>query len=136
MLAPTIVLTLTFAVGCTTNEDSVTRPAAPADTPADADTPDSDTSNPSNSNSEMPKTVYLDVRTQSEWDDDHLDTAKHIPVAEVAEKIETEVTDKNTPIVVFCAKGGRAGRVKTQLEKMGYTDVTNGGGIDDVRDSQ
>ena len=41
--------------------------------------------------------------------------------------------DKARPIVVYCAKGGRAGKAKQQLEAAGYTRVVNGGGFDDLR---
>lgn len=38
-------------------------------------------------------------------------------------------SDTNTPLLVFCAVGGRSQIAKLALEEMGYTTVTNGGGI-------
>ena len=41
--------------------------------------------------------------------------------------------DKAKPVVVYCAKGGRAQKAKEALEAAGYTHVVNGGGYDDLR---
>jgi phage shock protein E len=41
--------------------------------------------------------------------------------------------DKTKPIVVYCASGGRAAKAKTQLDAAGYSNVVNGGGVDDLR---
>jgi len=46
-------------------------------------------------------------------------------------KLENQVghLSKNTPIVVYCAKGRRAGIAKRILKRLGYTQVTSLGGI-------
>jgi len=41
--------------------------------------------------------------------------------------------DKTKPVVVYCARGGRAQKAKDQLDAAGYTHVVNGGGYDDLR---
>jgi rhodanese-related sulfurtransferase len=80
--------------------------------------------------------VVLDVRTPEEFGD-HLPTATNVPVDDLPKRL-AEVDhlaggDKAKPIVVYCHAGGRAARAKRALEAAGYTNVTNGGGIDDLR---
>ena len=79
--------------------------------------------------------LLLDVRSQEEWDERHLEGANLIPVNELggrlAEVAKLTGDDKTKPIVVYCRSGARAGRAKKQLLKAGYTQVTNLGGIDD-----
>ena len=40
--------------------------------------------------------------------------------------------DKTTPILVYCAVGGRAGRVSAALKSKGYDAAVNAGGFDMV----
>mgnify|MGYP001359789473 CR=1 FL=1 len=81
--------------------------------------------------------VVLDVRTTDEYRGDHLQQAVNIPIQDFSTRIaEVEKLtggDKSKPIVVHCAKGGRAAKAKQQLESAGYTTVVNGGGLDDLR---
>lgn len=81
--------------------------------------------------------VVIDVRTPDEFAEDHLQQATNIPIQDFAQRI-AEVDkltsgDKTKPIVLHCAAGGRATKAKTQLEAAGYTQVVNGGGLDDLR---
>lgn len=79
--------------------------------------------------------VLLDVRTTEEYSERHLDKAVNISVdnlsAQMSEVEKLTSGDKSKPIVVYCQRGGRAGRAKEMLTKAGYTQVTNLGGIDD-----
>jgi phage shock protein E len=81
--------------------------------------------------------LVLDVRTPQEFGAGHLSTATNVPVDEVGARLaEVDALahgDKAKPIVVYCAKGGRAARAKQMLEGAGYTNVVNGGGYDDLR---
>ncbi|MGI1679274.1 MAG: rhodanese-like domain-containing protein [Cellvibrionaceae bacterium] len=76
--------------------------------------------------------IWVDVRSDKEWDSGHLDGAVHIPHTEITEKIVSLTEDKNAPIKLYCRSGGRAGMAKKELEKMGYTNVTNVGGLKDA----
>ena len=67
----------------------------------------------------------------------HLAMAINLPVSELAGRL-AEVDrlvggDRTRPIVVYCASGSRSARAKTQLEAAGYTQVVNGGRLDDLR---
>ncbi|MBI1371723.1 MAG: hypothetical protein GC159_03040 [Phycisphaera sp.] len=77
--------------------------------------------------------LVIDVRTQEEWDTDHIATAVLIPYDQIGDKITGVTTDKDKPIFLHCRSGGRAGKAKATLEAMGYTHVTNLGGLDDAR---
>ena len=77
--------------------------------------------------------VVIDVRSQEEWDEGHVESAILIPHNQIGKQITKRVPDKATPILLYCRSGGRAGRAMTLLKKMGYTDVTNLGGLDDAR---
>ena len=77
--------------------------------------------------------LVLDVRTLEEYEDGALAGAKHISVDELGARMAELGADKSKPIVVYCATGNRAGKAKQQLEAAGYTQVVNGGGLDDLR---
>ncbi|MEO8268861.1 MAG: rhodanese-like domain-containing protein [Aureliella sp.] len=88
---------------------------------------------PSTSVSEPEDVVIIDVRSNEEWESGHLAQAIHIPHAEIAQQIERVASDKDAKIVLYCAAGGRAGRAKEVLDGLGYTQVENAGGYDDVK---
>ena len=75
--------------------------------------------------------VILDVRTQEEFDEAHIDGAILIPDYEINEKAEGILTDKNQLILVYCRSGRRSKLASAQLAKMGYTNVKEFGGIID-----
>lgn len=77
--------------------------------------------------------LWIDVRSTSEHLFDSIDGDTHIPLADIAERIGEVAPDKNTPISLYCAVGGRAGKARSILKDMGYTQVKNAGGIDDAR---
>lgn len=79
--------------------------------------------------------LLLDVRSQAEFDEGHVDGAVLIPHDELAERIAevaaAQGNDKSKPIVVYCRSGGRAGKAKQTLKDAGYETVTNLGGFTD-----
>ena len=79
--------------------------------------------------------ILLDVRTQGEFDDGHIDAAKLIPHDQLASRMD-EVRklagdDLGKPIVLYCRSGKRAGLAKQVLLDQGFTHVTNLGGYKD-----
>jgi len=76
----------------------------------------------------------IDVRSQEEWEAGHVERASHIPHTEIADRIKEVTDDKNAKIVLYCAAGSRAGIAKKALEDLGFTNVENAGGYDDVKD--
>lgn len=81
-----------------------------------------------------PKTVWLDVRSVEEFQEDHMDNTENIPHTEIVARIADLGLDKDTPIKVFCRSGVRAGLALTSLQELGYTNVENVGGIADARE--
>ena len=76
--------------------------------------------------------IWIDVRSQAEYESGHLEEAILIPHDQIAERI-AEVTDnKNATIHLYCRSGGRAGRAKTALNDLGFINVVNEGGYEDV----
>ena len=67
----------------------------------------------------------IDVREQSEWDTGHVVGATLVPLGDVPQRIAEVVPDRDTPLVVHCAVGGRSSRATAWLEQMGYTNVAN-----------
>ena len=78
--------------------------------------------------------LLLDVRTQAEYAERHLDGSILIPHTELPARIDEVLKaqggDKNKAIVVFCRRGGRAEVAKSALLQNGFTEVTNLGAID------
>lgn len=74
--------------------------------------------------------LLVDVRTPREYNAGHLPNAKLIPISQVESRLEEFGGDKNRPIVVYCASGGRSGKAKGILESHGFTNVVNGGGYE------
>ena len=82
---------------------------------------------------EEPLDTWIDVRSESEYQQSSISGHANIPHTEIAARITELVNDKDTPIYLYCRSGRRAGLAKTALEEMGYTQVSNAGGIEDVR---
>ncbi|MFT6005761.1 MAG: phage shock protein E [Pseudoalteromonas tetraodonis] len=77
--------------------------------------------------------VYIDVRTWAEYQVDHIEGDSRIHVSEIVTGVSEQFSNKDTPIYLYCAVGGRAGKAAEKLTQSGYTNVHNAGGIDDVR---
>jgi phage shock protein E len=77
--------------------------------------------------------VIIDVRTQAEYDADHLDGAVLISHEQIGEHIAAVVADKGAPIALYCASGRRAELARQTLHAMGYTHVENMGGLEEAR---
>lgn len=79
---------------------------------------------------------WIDVRSTEEYDKKHVEVAVNIVHTEIAEKIGAVTEDKNAKIYVYCRSGNRAGKAKSSLEKLGYTNVENVGGLQQAEDLQ
>jgi len=124
----TIVLTALLLTACA-DEPAPTPPPAAPETPA-AETP-TDTG-ATDAPADAAEPLIIDVRSQEEWDAGHLPNAVLIPHTEIGAKIGDVTTDKSRQIYLHCRSGGRAGKAKTALEEMGYTNVENVGGYEDA----
>ena len=75
--------------------------------------------------------IILDVRTQKEFDEAHIDGAILIPDYEIADKAESVLKDKDQLLLVYCRSGRRSKLAAEELIKLGYTNVKEFGGIID-----
>ena len=71
--------------------------------------------------------TIVDVRTPHEFDQGKIPGSINIPVDRLSSQIN-KLKSINTPIVLCCASGMRAGMAKSILKKAGIQDVYNGGG--------
>jgi molybdopterin/thiamine biosynthesis adenylyltransferase/rhodanese-related sulfurtransferase len=67
----------------------------------------------------------IDVREPVEWAEGHVAGATLIPLADVPARIEAEVPDRDTPLLLHCHSGARSGRAAAYLASLGYTNVAN-----------
>lgn len=72
--------------------------------------------------------VLLDVRTSQEYMEGHVPESKNVPLQTI-EKITALVKNRETPLYVYCYSGARSNQAVQLLQRMGYTKVTNIGGI-------
>ena len=82
--------------------------------------------------SEKAYSVMIDVRTDEEWNAGYIEGAIHIPLSEIERDIENYEISKDEEILLYCRSGNRSGRAKVILDELGYTNVTNIGGIASV----
>jgi phage shock protein E len=69
--------------------------------------------------------VVLDVRTQQEWNDGHINGSKHIVLNLIPLEVD-QIKSWNKPVIAVCKSGGRSGQA-TQFLKQNGVDVINGG---------
>lgn len=76
--------------------------------------------------------MYLDVRTNAEWDKGHVGGAQHFELARLQ---AGEIPDipKDFTIQVYCGLGRRAEMAKSILNSAGFLNVTNVGGLENLR---
>lgn len=77
--------------------------------------------------------MLIDVRSNQEYEEGHLNGAINISVYNIKNKIEDFVKNKEQLIILYCSSGHRSKKAKEILEKIGYTNVYNlKNGIDDL----
>ena len=69
------------------------------------------------------KPVLLDVRTQSEYNDGHIQNAINIPHDQILKEPQLLSAYKDSQVVVFCRSGVRAGKVIEMLEGLGFKEI-------------
>ena len=74
------------------------------------------------------KAVLIDVRTVGEYASGHIPKSRNVPLDNIG-RIAAVVPDKHTPVFVYCLSGGRSNKATSFIKQMGYTNVTNIGGI-------
>ena len=78
--------------------------------------------------------TIIDVRTEEEFSQGHLENSINIPLHEVQDKLEE--LRLMQPMVLCCRSGHRSGRAMEFLKSQGFTELCNGGGWREVMDFQ
>ncbi|NBB90975.1 MAG: rhodanese-like domain-containing protein [Spirochaetes bacterium] len=71
--------------------------------------------------------IVVDVRTPAEYRSGHIPGAVNIDHRQIGER-PPEV-DREALIVTYCRSGARASRAQATLERMGFENVVNFGGV-------
>ena len=67
--------------------------------------------------------TLVDVRTDAEYENEHITGSMNIPLVALETQISTIVPDKNSIIIVYCAGGSRSKIAVKALSDMGYKNV-------------
>ena len=67
--------------------------------------------------------LVLDVRTPEEYESGHVPGAVNLPYDQLAGRLGELDAPEDREIVVYCERGGRAGRAESTLREAGYTAV-------------
>lgn len=78
---------------------------------------------------EWPGPIVIDVRSEREFQATAIEHAVNVPLPQLAHRIGELVPDKASPLVLYCASGARSDIGCGVLRQLGYTDVTNAGGL-------
>lgn len=73
--------------------------------------------------------IWIDVRSEQEVSDYSVADTLNIPHPDIAQHIAAVTTDKNEAIHLFCGSGRRAEIARQSLLDLGYTNVSNEGGV-------
>ncbi len=78
------------------------------------------------------ETMIIDVRTPQEFAEGHLEGAVNIDVQspEFDSMVATLPTDGE--YFIYCRSGNRSGQAISRMEAVGFTDMTNGGSVQEA----
>lgn len=76
----------------------------------------------------------IDVRTKGEYDCGHIEGAMLFDIMDMMYGKFPEIS-KDEEILLYCESGSRATIAKSMMEQVGFTNVSNGGGISDMINS-
>lgn len=79
------------------------------------------------------KTVLIDVRTQTEYVQEHIDGAINMDHRAISRLIDTEKIAKDDTVILYCRSGRRSALAQETLKAMGFSHVENYGGIEAAR---
>ncbi len=80
---------------------------------------------PEQAEQERGRSTFLDVREADEFEQGTIPGAVFIPRGNLEGSVEGRLTDKDAPVVVYCAGGARSAFAAKTLAELGYTDVVS-----------
>ncbi|MFZ3155624.1 rhodanese-like domain-containing protein [Pseudomonas sp.] len=82
---------------------------------------------------QSPESILIDVRSADEFAAGALPGAEQIDYEQIASRISALAPDKDTPIILYCRSGRRSGIAEESLRAMGYSNLINAGGYDELK---
>ncbi len=76
--------------------------------------------------------IFIDVRTEEEWNEGHLDGAVHFEMVRL-QKGELPEISKDAAIAVYCHAGHRARSAIEILRENGFLNIRNAGGFNGLK---
>jgi phage shock protein E len=79
--------------------------------------------------------LIIDVRTGDEYQRGHVPEALNIPYDEIADRIVTVAPNRRAQIILYCRSGRRAVIAEQTLRELGYIQIENKGGLEDMKNA-
>ena len=79
---------------------------------------------------ETPGALLLDGREEEDYHAGHIPGSTFVSLQAIPTPVLQTVSDKDTPLFVYCYRGNRSRYAVSILKEAGYTNVTNIGGIE------
>jgi sulfur-carrier protein adenylyltransferase/sulfurtransferase len=80
---------------------------------------------PETAEARLSDATFLDVRELDEFEQGMIPGAVFIPRGHLESQVENKLTDKDRPVVIYCAGGTRSAFAAETLQDLGYTDVVS-----------
>jgi molybdopterin/thiamine biosynthesis adenylyltransferase/rhodanese-related sulfurtransferase len=80
---------------------------------------------PADAEARLDGATFLDVREQDEYEQGTIPGAVFIPRGQLESQVENRLSDKDRPVVVYCAGGARSAFAADTLQQLGYRDVSS-----------
>jgi sulfur-carrier protein adenylyltransferase/sulfurtransferase len=80
---------------------------------------------PADAEARLADATFLDVREQDEYEQGTIPGAVFIPRGQLESQVENRLSDKDRPVVVYCAGGARSAFAADTLQQLGYRDVSS-----------
>ena len=78
-----------------------------------------------------PNVIILDVRTNEEYLEGHIENATLLPYDTIAQQAKVTLPDTSSTILVYCRSGRRSSIAAQSLVDLGYSNIYDFGGIID-----
>lgn len=79
--------------------------------------------------------LIIDVRTPDEYHNGHVPEALNIPYDEIVGRIATVAPNRHSQIILYCRSGRRADVAEQALRRLGYSQIENKGGLEDMKNA-
>ena len=73
--------------------------------------------------------LFVDVREQYEYDEEHIQGAKLLPLGTIETDAATIIPDKTGTYIIYCRSGNRSATASQTLVDLGYENIYDMGGI-------